>query len=375
MKYVIILMAVYVIAVVVMTFLGIIEEDSIGEYLRNISIGAVTLFLVSSFIVNIDFSIKTASTEVWSGKITKVKHKEEYDEWVPERRETRTRTKSDGRTETYEVVVEEAHWEHHEAENYITTSDRGTFRVYETPDGKRFTDYFVNSNEELEEYYPIGGATASTHTFTNKVKASYSIYNRKEVDLEDYPDLFEYPTKENSYYSINRLLGSFKDKTAKSRYLDEINSELNDTDNKNNKDKVKGYKQVNIIMVNFGDKKKEYGYALQDYWQNGAKNDLVITFGTDKKGKPTWSYVFSWSESEMLKSDIRDLILSVEDINKEYYKTLDEISDLTEKQFSRKEFADFDYIQVEVSLFTKILLVILLLAVIIFTPILSELLF
>lgn len=352
MSYILTALVIYLFIAGAMFYLQAVE-------LETIIIGVIGILLSYSIIISIDYFIKTTDTEVWSGKITKVEHKEEWDEWHPPRTETYTTTDSNGKTTTHTRTIP-GYWEHHDAENRITTSDQGTIYVYQTPDGKRFTDDFVNTTEELAKYYPIGQATASTHSYRNKVQASYSIFKNKDINLNDYPDLFEYPDTKNNYYSINRLLGNFKNKDNKSKYLDAINSNLNDTDNKNNKDKVKSYKQVNVIVANFGDKSIDYGYALQDYWENGNKNDLVITFGTDKNNKPTWCYVFSWSDVEILKTDIREEIMAVNDINKEFNNTLDNISSLIEQKFKRKEFAEFEYIQIDISLFSKILLAIIL---------------
>lgn len=355
MKYVLTALIIYAVIAGLMLFINLIRPT-------QALMGAVFIAVSYSFIVWADHSNQTTDTEIWSGKITKVEHIEEWDEWHPPREETYTTTDSKGNTVTHTRTIP-GYWEHHEAENYITTSDDGTIRVYKTPDGKKFTDDFVNSTKELEEYYPVGAATASVHTFVNKVQASYSLFKNKDINLEDYPDLPDYPSKMNSYYSVDRLIGNFKDKAIKSRYLDEINSNLNDTKNPNNKEKVKSYKQVNLMLVNFGDKSEDYGYALQDHWENGAKNDVIVTFGTDKKGKPTWCYVFSWSDVEILKTDIREVIMSTEDINKEFNTALNKISDLIEEKYKRREFAEFEYIQIEPSNFCKVLLVIVFIAV------------
>lgn len=357
MKYVLIALVIFSIASAIAFYKGV-DFSTIAK-------GAGIIILGYAIVLFIDYSGQTSSTEIWSGRITKVKHIEEWDEWIPPRTETYTERDSKGNTVTKTRTIP-GYWIHHDAENHITTSDRGTFQVYKTPDGKRLTDYFVNSTKELESYFPIGSATASTHQYTNKIKSSYSIFKHKDIDLDDYPDLFEYPTKTTEYLSVNRLLGPFKDKENKSKVLDNINSDLNDTSNPSNKDSIKGYKQVNLMLVNFGDKSEDYGYALQDYWQNGAKNDLVVTFGTDSTGKPTWCYVFSWSEVEILKTDIRELVMSVDNINEDYNDMINSISKLVEEKFQRREFAEFDYIQVEPGFLAKVFLVIILIGTIIF---------
>lgn len=361
MKYTFIALVIYIAVAVAMIFKYKVE-------IGNVLVGALILLISYGAIIAIDFTSKTTSTEIWSGKIVSVKHTEEWDEWHEEVTETYTTTDSNGNSVTKTRTIP-GYWEHHYATNYVKTTDNGNFKVYETPDGKILDDNFVNSTKELEKYFKIGAPTASKHTYENKIKSSYSIFKNRDINLEDYPDLYKYPSKSTKYLSVNRLLGNFKDKENKSKLLDEINSNLNDTDNPKNKDKVKGYKQVNLVLVNFGDKSEDYGYALQDYWENGAKNDVVVTFGTDKNGKPTWSHVFSWSEVEILKSDIREVIMATEDINSEFNTTLEKISDMIEKKFSRREFAEFDYIQIELSMISKVLLVAVLIGVLIFVKV------
>jgi len=53
------------------------------------------------------------------------------------------------------------------------------------------------------------------------------------------------------------------------------------------------WKQVNLIFVNVGaDKPIEYGYALQDYWEGGNKNDFIVSFSMNSDGKLNWVYPF-----------------------------------------------------------------------------------
>jgi len=300
------------------------------------------LVVLSAIVIGGDFAKQTSDTEIWSGKIVGVEHKEEWEEWIPPTTDDKGNITSGG------------YYEHHNAENYIKTSDNGRVHIKRTKDGKRFTDHFVNTTNELENYYPIGSPTASTHGYTNKLKASYSIFKNKEIDLNNFKDMPEYPTKVNNDLYIDRAIGKFKNKALVNKHLANINANLNDTDNPNNKQKVKGYKQVNLMFVNFGNKTEEYGYALQDYWKNGAKNDFIITFGTDSKGNITWCHPFSWTEVEILKSDVREYMIGKNTNN--FNKSITDISKLIEEKFDRKEFADFNYIQVDTSVFGKVLL-------------------
>ena len=353
MKYILIAILIYVVVALGLMCVGYAR-------LEDMLTGLLLIVVGYSVVLAVDYSIRTSDTEIWSGQITNVYHKEEWDEWIPPRTETYTTT-SNGRTVTRTRIIP-GRWVHHYAKNSITTTDNGTISVDITPTGERLTDDYVNSTEELALHFPIGSPTASFHQYTNKIKASNSVFKRKEIDIEDYPDLPEYPSSINKYQSVNRLIGI--NDVLKSRYLDKINANLNNTNNPNNKEQIKGYKQVNLILVDFKDKDSNYGYALQNYWQNGAKNDVVVCFGTNNN-KPTWSYVFSWSQAETMKTNIEELIMSTDNINKEYNNTLDDISKLIEEKYERREFEEFDYIQIEVSFFAKIILILLLLGAIV----------
>lgn len=333
------------------------QYDRYAEF-SKLGITSIILILSFIFIQVSDYKHQTDDEEIWSGKIESVEHIEEWDEWIPPRTETYTTTDSKGRTTTHTRVIP-GYWVHHDAENYVTTTDDGTNRVYKVPNGKKLTDNFVNSTKELEEHYPIGRPTASVHSYENKLKASNSIFKHREINPDDFEGLPEYPTKDGEYFTVNRVFGKFDEKEKVEKKLDQINSVLNDTKNPNNKENVKSYKQVNIMLVNFGNKPEDYGYALQEYWENGAKNDVIITFGTDNNGKPTWSYVFGWTDSEILKSDLREYIMGLDNI-KDFEKNLDEISNIVEDKFVRKEFAEFDYIQINLTTGAKIIMLIVL---------------
>lgn len=334
---------------VVVTTVMKIKEISLKYVLTVLTILAIIL----GIIIFVDFKLQTRDTEVWSGKIVSVKHKEEYDEYIPPKTETYTTTDSQGKTVT-ETRTIPGYWEHHSAENHIKTTDGGTIKVEKTPSGKRFSDNFVNSDSELAEFYPLNSPTASVHTYENRLKASYSIFKIESADDEIYNKLPERPYKQNKDFTIDRLIGDFKNKKELNKHLNLINSRLNDTENINNKNKIKGYKQVNLIFVNFGNKSEDYGLALQNHWKNGAKNDFVVTFGTDKNGKIAWCHVFSWTEVEILKSDVREIVTKG-DINN-FKSVMNEVSKAIEDKFDRKQFSDFKYIQVEVTTLTKIIM-------------------
>lgn len=308
---------------------------------------------LSGIVIIVNNTSQTNCSEVWSGRITENKHVEEWDEWHKPWTETQETTDSKGKKHT-KTIEHPGYWEHHDAYNTITTSDKGTFTVYETKDGKKFDDKFVNSTAELNEFYPVGMPTASIHTYENKVQSSYSIYKHKNIDINNYPNLPDYPMVINNY-CIDRFIGEIENKDIVIEMINKWNTDLNNTDNPNNINNIKSYKQINIIFVNLGDVSQDYGIALQDYWKNGNKNDFIISYGT-KNNDITWCYPFSWSESENCKYEIKKLM---ENNSIDILSRIDDSCRILEAKFERKEFADFDYLQIELKTGFKIFIIII----------------
>lgn len=291
-----------------------------------------------------DYYWQTYDTEVWSGTVSSVDHKEEWDEYHPET--TSCSKDSDGNRV---CTTHKAYWEHHKAQNYIYTTDGGKIKVdnpYES--GRPFDDDYPNSDDELMEFFPIGAPSASVHHYVNRVKASYSLFKNKDIDLDLYPDLPAYPDTVYGYTDIPRIVGDVPNKQAAVAYLNQLNSDLNQqVEDPDHPGKTKSWKEVNLIFVNLGpDKPREYGLALQDEWENGNKNDFIVSFSMDSDGRFRWVYAFSWSEVDILKLEVQDLMMGmgkVTDFNNVIYEVAGKVAD----EFARKQFADFNYLQIE----------------------------
>jgi hypothetical protein len=326
---------------VLVVVLGIKSYLSFGAIIGTI----VASIAITGLIYFIDMTIQTSDSEVWSGYIEQVEHKEEYDEWHPP--ETHTSTDSKGRTTTTTTA---GYYEHHEAENRIKTTDSGWLTVDYAPDGRRFDDGWVNTDSELSTLYRIGTPSASVHAYENRVQASDSIYKHKNIDLEQYKGLPEYPTKIENYIHIDRLVGTFPNEALAEVELNKINTALNRmVPDPEREGKMRSYKQVNLILVNVGaDKSQDWGFALQDYWGNGNKNDFIVVMSLAPDGKVNWVYPFSWSEVELLKIEVRDYFLQKGNIS-DTLPVIKDIASLIEQKFVRKQFKDFEYISLEMS--------------------------
>ena len=312
----------------------------------------IPIFIIVSLIANfltlgIIESMASHDIEIWSGRITEIEHKEEWDEWHPPTTKTETYTKTvNGKTVTKtRTVTVPGYWEHHYAENYVTTSDNGTQLVTSSPDGKEFNDSYPNTTDELNMYYPVGQATASLHTYENKLQFSKSLFKKGDLHEELVESLPDYPNEMKSDFTVTRLIGDIPNFDETNKALNEWNSELNKMVENPETGKKESWKQVNVIFVNVGDLPIEYGYALEEKWEGGNKNDFVVCFSM-VNNQIQWVYPFSWTEVEILKLEVRDLLLDQKEI-KDFKPIVDEVCKLISEKFDRKEMADYNYIKYE----------------------------
>ena len=333
------------IPIVISIFVIIIIEFFFTRNWLKVALASLAIVLLAFMIYSLDISKQLEDTEVWSGTVVDWKHTEEWEEWIPPRKTCSTDVNG-----KESCITIPGYTLHHDATNQIKTSDNGWKKVKQSPDGRAFDDEWPNDVEELKAFWPLGTPTASKHTYVNKVNASYSIYKHEKIDPMDYPDLPDYPDQSREGLYIDRIVGDVPNKEISNQLLSFHNSRLNEMiPDPENPEKTRSWKQVNIIFVNVGENKtQDYGFALQDSWEGGNKNDFIISFSMNADGTLNWVYPFSWSEVELLKLEVRDYMMNLNTIT-DFEPIIEEVSKLVEEQFVRKQFADFDYLQVDVS--------------------------
>lgn len=326
-------------------FLFIYKYNKINSIIIPLVSGLIGSIVLNFALVGIDYSIKTNDQEIRSGTVIEAFHKDAWDEWHPPRQYKDSNGK---------IKTKPGYWEHHNAINQITTSDYGNISVYETPDGKKINDDYPKTVDELYNYWSIGMPTASVHQYRNYIQTSNSIYKHDNIDWKQY-ELPDYPLKVENYVTINRALGEFPNKESVNKKLNEWNSYLNHMIIKEN-GKKGSYKEVNVIFVNLGENTSlDWGFALQEKFENGNKNDFIVSFGTDG-GKISWCYPFSWSESEITKARVKNIVLDGDFNN--FAQIIDDSCKEIENSFVRKEMKDFEYIKIVPSSYVYIVSVI-----------------
>lgn len=304
--------------------------------------------------------ISSLDKEYLSDLVSKITYYEDWDETVMV---THTRTVSCGkgktRTETYVVPERRYHPKRYVYETVTgETNDvsedeyklicyklnmpavfKDMHRSYRSKDG----DAYVTSwNRTRENSYPV----TWTHLYQNKVKASsYSIFKYGNMNEEEIKEnkLFDYPEIKNN--DQNPILGFNATDTDIDavRYLNGYRGPKN---------------QIHVFILCFNNPSLEVAEMQKVYWQGGNKNEFVVCLGV-KNNTVIWCNPFSWSDEPMLEVKTRDYFIKHPDINfKDYAEWLDTQID---KNWHRKEFNDFNYLSIELSIgwYIAILLIIL----------------
>ena len=332
------------------------EKTALWEYVV-VLVPSILLFfaLKYSFVY-----ISSLDKEYLSDLVSKITYYEDWDETVMV---THTRTVSCGkgktRTETYVVPERRYHPKRYVYETVTgETNDvsedeyklicyklnmpavfKDMHRSYRSKDG----DAYVTSwNRTRENSYPV----TWTHLYQNKVKASsYSIFKYGNMSEEEIKEnkLFDYPEIKNN--DQNPILG-FK---ATDTDIDAVRY-------------LNGYRgpknQIHVFILCFNNPSLEVAEMQKAYWQGGNKNEFVVCLGV-KNNTVIWCNPFSWSDEPMLEVKTRDYFIKHPDINfKDYAEWLDTQID---KNWHRKEFNDFNYLSIELSIgwYIAILIIIL----------------
>jgi hypothetical protein len=102
-------------------------------------------------------------------------------------------------------------------------------------------------------------------------------------------------------------------------------------------------KQANVVIVLANNQPQEYAYALEQHWIGGRENDVVVIIGT-KGSTIEWSYIMTWSKSELLRVTLRNQLLELGSIGN-MHEVLSLIEDNTKKLFVFRPMSDFEYLK------------------------------
>lgn len=344
---------IYIIPFLVSVFLLFFFRKKVvwWEYIVMLAVPIIVSVIVRLIMIGYN----NTDTEYLGDYITKVRHYDDWDEWV---HRTCTRTVRSGKTtitQTYDCSYRqyhperwsyfdqdgEEHWLFFEEEFDEIVRRFGTkmvfvnmHRRYYTKDGDA-QEYHWNGSEKTA--WPV----THSHTYKNKLQNSRSIFNFEEID-EDYADslgLYDYPPIE--MYDQNPVLSH------------SIKLPKNQEDALRYTNGFYGKKyQFRVFVLLFEDKDISISEKQRSYWKGGNKNELVVCLGV-KDNKVKWCNAFSWcdvptvdvkTESYFVQNDTLDL--------KAYSDVLRQ--SLDNGEWTRKNFEDFSYLRPELSMTQQI---------------------
>ena len=312
--------------------------------------GVGLAFLISAIMHAMIIYGMTSDTETWSGWVMETVH---YPYWHEYYTTTETTTDSKGNVTGTRIVHHHIdhpeHWGcydniggYHGITRDFHVSLKGSFGgkiVTKRPwkssfdRGDRNTYHTPNETEYVE---PVNIAKS----FENRVKAAPSVFSYTKVP--DTVKVFEYPYAKD-WNQSKRVLGT---SDINIRSWDQMNARLGPT------------KKVNVILCFFSDKDSGYGQWQEAKWIGGKKNDLVLCCGGEPGESAKWSYVFGWTESELVKRNLESILLE----NPVDTTIIPIIEAETIANYELKDWSKFDYITIEPPGWCFILLFFLMLA-------------
>lgn len=203
-------------------------------------------------------------------------------------------------------------------------------RDYHTRDGDMYITTFNNNFDDLEPF-------TWKHMYKNKVQNSKSVFSFVEVDKDDVKFYGLYDYNDAYSYDYEPIYG-WADKAA-SDQLKKLNAWYGKR------------RQLQMNLLVFPNKSMESATYQEAYWTGGNKNEFNVCIGL--KGQTIeWVKVISWTEVDILKIETQQDILAMGKFDAE--QVVNYMGEKIPPKWKRKEFADFDYLSVEISLAGKI---------------------
>lgn len=332
------------------------------EYLLVIGPSIVIIFLLKLIMV----SYNTRDTEYLGDHITHVRHYDAWDEWITRTCSYTTCTTS-GKTTICTPHYYDCSYRDYHAEYWVKITSAGKEIVINYTEYVKLLRRFGSQEEFVEmnrHYYTIDGdaqqyawlggpleveAVATEHAYTNKVKASHSVFKfqdisdkeAKEWKLKDYPEV--------SNYRQPVVIGAYPVPLRVQRKLYYING-------------VYGPKhQVRVFILLYKNQPYSAVNKQVSYWQGGNKNELLIHIGLDSLTyKMQWYDATSWMDKPEAAAAIKSYLSTQDKFNLD--GLTDNLMQVIPHHWHRKNFSDFDYLEVEITPVQLSWLLILLLA-------------
>ena len=361
----------------------ILISFAIGIYTKHFKFWHPIVIIFLCSLVNIltkYFNEKALTNDVerYLDYVVEVKHYNYWSEWIVETctRECCCTTDSKGnrtcQTETYDCSYEKEYYPYTEVKSKLGVTYRyseGKYPTYgcniggsETIIFNKFKNKFKTLPHFLKDYKRYNYRNCGEgfngevynlkwdgsfetleyvtwqHYYENRVQASNSIFKHQ---IPDDKTIFKYKLK-----PYPKIYNDYKSKCI----LGYNNSNLDEYANKKNS-LIASKKQLKIYYLVFKNQPLESAIQQEHFWGGGNKNEVVICIGLDQTNNITWSYVFSWSKVQSFKINIRNYITDRLSLNDNTFKDIIDFShNNLVKNFKRREFTEFKYLNVSITL-------------------------
>jgi len=198
-------------------------------------------------------------------------------------------------------------------------------RHYYTNDGDLYYSDFDNLDSHL---YSI----SLPHSYENRVQASSSIYNYRDLEENEKKGLIEYPPENE--YKTPFILSNFN--FAIPNELEQKVAVFN---------AIFGKKlQIRVNFLLYNSETDSIARLQEIYWKGGNKNEFNVALGM-LHNQINWVYPISWTPSNVLKINIRNYL--AENSKIELSKYIDYVLLQAQEHWQRKQFKEFEFLQVE----------------------------
>lgn len=307
---------------------------------------------------------RTSATEYLGAIVTGVEHENEWTELKEEKvRKTDSKGNSYEVTEIREIDHSEIYRFHTSLGHHYQTNSDFFFHVCRQWDNplkhrswtgshikygirhgqyKRFIDETINGVEDHHKYLPV----SEKHRYTNKIINSNSIFNFEEISKSEASilGLYEFPAPDEKYDVPAILCRKF----AIPENIDQLYRRFNALETPS--------KQLRLFILVFD---ADAGIAVADkqksYWKGGNKNEIVICLGVNGKKQVKWAYTFSWAKENIVEVEIDQWFLEHPELDFEAFLAW---FGQEYKKWERRQFKEFDYIQVNLQLWQNIAVII-----------------
>lgn len=311
-------------------------------------IGAAAAFALAGTFNLIAVYGMTSDTESWSGHITRIHHYPQWEErWTEHHSETTTDSKGHSHTRTWTTTEYDTHYEHWDADrDFGSEQDTESISLSQynqlahsmggqvVEDGMQSYDHGGMQINGDRHYYGVNNTThyvapvTTTKHFENRIKAAPTLFSFSKVPTN--VPVYNWPENSDWMHS-DRVLG-LAGGAIDSYQWDCLNTRLGSS------------KRVNLIIIGFGNQSEDIAHYQQAKWIGGKKNDLVICYGGgDKTHSASWVYVFGWTEKEIVKENLKSLLLA-KPINNDLIPLIEQE---VRRNYVIKDWHKFDYITID----------------------------